>query len=204
MFRYAMTIHRTTRLMIGSQTQRGDLTTLYQKKCKLSVTSVLCACPVLLMPYRREIGKAYGAVDHNGIYARYVNVCSRLWDQCSKVTIEEQESSHMTRIEIITECEHGNYRCSEIVEWPMDSAVNANDFIPHPCSSGSRVVLTGPTDEMVEAGTKGMYQRIAEGIEEYSEAEEPWDWDTEIDTIKDIMRADVHAALDAAFAVLVA
>jgi hypothetical protein len=54
------------------------------------------------------------------------------------------------RIVIEELCEHGNYRCSEVIEWPFNTATNGNDFIPRPCPGGSRTVLSEPSEEMVE------------------------------------------------------
>jgi hypothetical protein len=57
----------------------------------------------------------------------------------------------VTRRIVIEElCEHGNYRCSEVIEWPFNTATNGNDFIPRPCPGGSRTVLSEPSEEMVE------------------------------------------------------
>ena len=38
-------------------------------------------------------------------------------------------------------CEHGNFDCKEVVEWPLNTATNANDFIPRPCPGGREIVL---------------------------------------------------------------
>ena len=54
------------------------------------------------------------------------------------------------RVVIEESCEHGNYRCSEVIEWPFNTATNGNDFIPRPCPGGSRTVLTEPSEEMVD------------------------------------------------------
>jgi hypothetical protein len=54
------------------------------------------------------------------------------------------------RIEIVEPCEHGNYRCSEVIEWPFNTATNGNDLIPRPCPGGSRIILTELSEEMVE------------------------------------------------------
>jgi len=38
-------------------------------------------------------------------------------------------------------CEHGNFDCRKVIEWPLNTATNANDFIPRLCPGGREIVL---------------------------------------------------------------
>jgi hypothetical protein len=38
-------------------------------------------------------------------------------------------------------CEHGSFDCKEVIEWPLNTATNANDFITRPCPGGREIML---------------------------------------------------------------